>query len=406
MKFTNMIKKITLAAVPLVFVLGFAIPTDAATCDFNRNLKEGTKGEDVRCLQQYLNSTSSTIATTGAGSSGKETDEFRTLTKLAVMNWQSSNGLDNDGIFGPGSQAKYTAIVNSDGTPASNDNTSLGSLSPAELEAYLLSLKETVTNGTSSTTNQGSTNKKDAEDSIKKALVELDQVEDAIDDAEDDGRSTKDAKESFHRSVKDMLDAMRYFLDGNYDKAVFEADDSYEKAQESFDETGEEDKEKAEKELDDIKKEYRKIKDDIEDADDYGDDVDRAYEYLFKADDFIDLADDSYDRADYDDALDYLDDAQDELDEVLEELDQDDDYDKEDAEDAIDDAKDAIRKAKREIERSDNDGDDVKDAEDILDDAEKELDDAENEFDDRDYNEAFKDAQKAERLAEDAEDEL
>jgi hypothetical protein len=57
---------------------------------FLKNLKQGDRGEDVRMLQKTLNRSIDTqIASSGAGSPGKETDFFGALTKVAVIRFQN-----------------------------------------------------------------------------------------------------------------------------------------------------------------------------------------------------------------------------------------------------------------------------------------------------------------------------
>lgn len=63
-------------------------------------LKLGSKGPEVKILQQFLNKTKFKVATTGAGSNGKETENFGPATEAAVKKWQKANGLLDDGIVG------------------------------------------------------------------------------------------------------------------------------------------------------------------------------------------------------------------------------------------------------------------------------------------------------------------
>src|SRR3989344_3619558 len=85
----------------------------ATACTFTRSLYVGvSSGADVKCLQQYLNSTSYKVAATGAGSPGSETMTFGPLTRSAVAKWQAGNSVSPAvGYFGSISRAKYSAVA-------------------------------------------------------------------------------------------------------------------------------------------------------------------------------------------------------------------------------------------------------------------------------------------------------
>ncbi|MBT7717722.1 hypothetical protein HN699_05135, partial [Candidatus Uhrbacteria bacterium] len=68
---------------------------------FERDLTFGVTGEDVKELQQFLNSNGYNIAQDGAGSAGNETEYFGELTRQALVSWQQDNGLPAFGYFGP-----------------------------------------------------------------------------------------------------------------------------------------------------------------------------------------------------------------------------------------------------------------------------------------------------------------
>ena len=86
------------------------VPT--GNCAFTRSLFQGVSGDDVKCLQQYLNSSGNQVAASGAGSPGNETMYFGSLTRAAVSKWQAANGVSpTAGYFGPISQAKYNSLV-------------------------------------------------------------------------------------------------------------------------------------------------------------------------------------------------------------------------------------------------------------------------------------------------------
>ncbi len=91
----------------------------APSCNFTRDLTVGSKGDDVKCLQQYLNGAGQKVAASGAGSPGNETTYFGSLSRAAVAKWQAANNLSPAvGYFGPKSRAKYTSLAAAPGAPA------------------------------------------------------------------------------------------------------------------------------------------------------------------------------------------------------------------------------------------------------------------------------------------------
>ena len=79
-------------------------------CSFNRTLSVGDDGEDVRCLQVFLNNAGYKVASAGVGSPGRETTTYGTLTEAAVLEWQKAVGVTGaNGNFGPGSQSAYSS---------------------------------------------------------------------------------------------------------------------------------------------------------------------------------------------------------------------------------------------------------------------------------------------------------
>ena len=75
---------------------------------FYRNLTIGSKGDDVKKLQQLLNTDIATrISATGAGSPGNETNYFGNATKAAVIKYQQKNNITPaQGYVGPLTRTK------------------------------------------------------------------------------------------------------------------------------------------------------------------------------------------------------------------------------------------------------------------------------------------------------------
>jgi hypothetical protein len=58
---------------------------------FNRDLKMGDRGADVKLLQQYLNQRGFLVSATGVGSPGNETELFGANTRDALKRFQEAN---------------------------------------------------------------------------------------------------------------------------------------------------------------------------------------------------------------------------------------------------------------------------------------------------------------------------
>lgn len=86
-------------------------PSIPSSCSFFRDLYQGLTGEDVRCLQKYLNSAGFSLTSSGPGSLGNESTYFGLRTKEAVIRWQIANGvLPQSGYFGIISRTKYLEV--------------------------------------------------------------------------------------------------------------------------------------------------------------------------------------------------------------------------------------------------------------------------------------------------------
>lgn len=71
---------------------------EAAPVLFTRDLRVGTRGTDVRALQQFLNNQDTPVAIAGPGSRGQETDYFGVRTQQALARYQERHA---DSILKP-----------------------------------------------------------------------------------------------------------------------------------------------------------------------------------------------------------------------------------------------------------------------------------------------------------------
>ena len=79
---------------------------------FIRSLQIGSKGEDVRELQIYLNGLGFPVSMSGVGSPGQETDYFGRATQAALVKFQLANGITTDtGYFGPRTRALIASLA-------------------------------------------------------------------------------------------------------------------------------------------------------------------------------------------------------------------------------------------------------------------------------------------------------
>ena len=87
------------------------IPTPTSSCSFTRDLSLGSVGEDVKCLQKYLNTNGYAVAVTGNGSLGNESTYFGPSTQAALIRWQKAYSVSPfSGYFGSKSRAQYSAL--------------------------------------------------------------------------------------------------------------------------------------------------------------------------------------------------------------------------------------------------------------------------------------------------------
>lgn len=347
----------------------------ATACNFTRDLTLGVEGEDVRCLQKYLNSAGFTIASSGVGSAGNETNQFKEKTQAALIKWQTANGiLPATGTFGPKSRAKYAALV---GTTSNSGSSSTPS--PA------------IPSSSSSVTIE-------ARVALLAAISAYDEALDEDGDADD----LEDAASLLH-------DAFVAFLNGNLSQAKSLANSSEDKSDASVDgdeddddDNSDGDESDAEDAIDELDEALNEAWDEFESAEEDGEDTGDAEDLLDEADELLNDAEDAFDDEDYEEVLDLTDEAMDLIDDAREEMGLGVDSDEQDAEDAIEDAEREYDDARDEVQAAEDDGEDTDEAYDLLDDADEEIEAAQDAFDDEDYDEALEHAEEALDLIEEA----
>lgn len=363
----------------------------AAACNFTKDLEMGAIGEDVRCLQKYLNDSGYIITTSGGGAPGNETTEFKSLTKAAVVAWQTANGLPATGFFGPQSRDVYARLTGGGAPSTGSANTSaLAQL--ADLQAKLEALKAS---GSSNTT-QGR-DVKSLHDRMRTIIELFEEVRDELDTKEERAKKLLDDAE------RDFFDGLLAYIEGDYEEAREAFDDAEDTAEDALEEAGgSSDKTRAQKLIDEVDEMIDDAEDEIEEADDDGKSTSRAEDYLDKAKDTLDDAEEAYDDGDYKNALKLAQKAEDLVDDALDAI----GSSKNDVEDYLDEVKSDLKAAWKEVDKALDKGKKVGHAEKWLDRAEDLIDDAEDAIDDGDENEAEDLLDDAADLIEDALDEF
>ena len=275
-----------------VFVLAvaaFGFSSYAAGCNFYRDLQVGSRGEDVRCLQDYLN-------TSGVASFTNPDGVFGLGTRQSVMQWQGAYGLPASGHFGALSRDKYFQLTGGSvgggsvlGAFTSYDPNVSSNLTLAPLDAR-----------------------------ARAAIVDaLQMIEDAEEEIEDSNRNTSSAEKKLRDAKDDLVDSLlAFFIDRDFNEAEDLAMDAFDNAEEAFEKAGgdrdrnDSDRDSALDAIRDARDAINDAEDEIEDADDDGDDVRDAEDLLDEAMDTLDDAEEEFDDRDYDRAEDLAMDAE------------------------------------------------------------------------------------------------
>lgn len=274
----------------LLLVSGVAsAQAETTKCVFDRDLEVGSQGEDVRCLQKFLNGSGFLIAESGVGAPGGETTIFREKTKDAVKRWQTAQGVTPaTGYFGTLSRAAYS-IQSTVGTVTPPAPAAPVVVAPVEDPNLALS--------------------RQVRSLLKKVRQAVEQAEEDIDEAEDDGENVTSPRKFFDKAEDKLLQALYAFLDENYTSASSLANSALEYADDSTEDIkGNQDE--AEEAIDDAEASLDDAADEIDDADDDGDDVDEAEDLLDDAEDKLDDAREAFDDEDYNEAIELANDAE------------------------------------------------------------------------------------------------
>jgi len=314
--------------VPFIIGVVFIIPsiTNAGDkCTFSGTLEIGTIGEEVKCLQRYLNSTGYVVSTSGAGSSGSETDSFQTKTKEAVKKWQIANGIyPATGNFGPLSKSVYEVLATNKYTitKASSTTTATPGTTTTVVPSTtgsVVTVPASVSN-TSAPSNTSSQEKK-VRDQMKKVREAILDAEDEIENAEDDGTDVTDMNELIEKAKDKLIEAVYAFIDTDYDEALTILTRAQKYSDDSIEDiVDDENMEDAEDAIADAKAALNSARDDISEADDDGDDVDDALDIYNDAKAKYDDAREAFDDEDYEDAIEMANDAEDMADEAVDAL--------------------------------------------------------------------------------------
>lgn len=307
--------------IPLLFVsfISISLPTTVSAeeiCSFSRDLEVGVEGEEVRCLQKFLNKKGYVISSSGAGSPGNETSLFGTKTKEALIKWQTDMKIwPVTGYFGPVSRSIYElkaknipVVPTSTVTPTSGSTTEIP-------------VVNTPTPSQSTSNSTDNTAKK----ILKRAIDAIDEAEDIIDDEDDDGDSTDaeiaDMWERIEKAKDKLFDALSAYVNNDHDEANTLASKAEQYAEDAVEDiSNEENEADAEDALNDADEAIDEARDKINEAEDDDEDTDDARDFYDEARDKYKDAQEAFDDEDFEDAIELAEEAEDLADEAIDAL--------------------------------------------------------------------------------------
>ena len=381
----------------LLIVGGLVISTpnvSAATpgCTFNRDLQMGVVGDDVKCLQKYLNDNGFTIATTGAGAKGKETGEFKALTEAALVRWQKANKLSPaSGYFGPRSQQVFKTLQSGGATVKPTVSTTTASGVDTSEEALLKKIAEikgqlsgtVVTKNTETkpvpvtTTVPSNVGKK-----LKEIISKLKDAEGEVadnDDADDYDNavdSLSDARSDFYKAVLAYIGGDSVLVTDtikDIENSIADALDAVGASSEASD---------AKDAISAVRKKIKKTEATVDQADTDGKATTKSDALIKKAKTAVDEAGTALSDEEYDDVNDLVDDAESYLDDAIAAIGKKNSSGgaEQDLKEARSDYSDVLSDVKLALK----DGDTVGDAESMLSKAKSKLNKAQTAIDDSD----------------------
>ena len=307
-----------------VVVLSMPSSTKAAACEITRDLQMGVTGEDVLCLQKYLNGNGFDIAKMGAGAPGKETGEYKALTQAAVIAWQKANNISPaQGHFGPRSRATLASLTTEGSVLGASTSkpanaTTNGNALVEQLLAQVNALKAKANPVTQEPNKVAvvSTSTPATAKLMLKVLDAIDKANEAIDESEDDD-AIEEAEDVLLKANKDLFAGLRSYLTNDFIKADKRLNSALELVNEANDILEEGGSNDIEDMLDEAKDELDDARDEVEEAIDEDEDVGDAEDLLDEAEDLLDEAEEALDDEDEDEAEDLIDEALDLIDDAL-----------------------------------------------------------------------------------------
>lgn len=283
------------AAIAIIIIPSITHAQDK--CVFTRDLEVGSLGEDVRCLQKYLNSKGFVVSESGVGSLGLETNLFGEKTKTALKKWQTAKGVAAaTGNLGPLSRSLYDTelagiTATSITTPSTTTTTTTTSNSAAVVTAPVV-------------TSSGSVSEKKLKELLKSTKNLIEKAKDDISNAKDDGEDVADAEDLIKKAEDKMFDALYEFIDGNFTDSTTLVNKAKKYAENSTSDISTGDEKDADSAIQRAKDALSDARKEIGDADSDKDNVSDAQDIYDDAKEKLNDARSAYDDKDYSEALD------------------------------------------------------------------------------------------------------